>query len=66
MGIMELGSMAQIGAGIGRSMSPVAGAGIIVAGIAGINPMEMAKTQCCTMYHCHSCDYAIVTLIQDT
>ena len=27
-GIMELGSMAQIGAGIGRSMSPVAGAGI--------------------------------------
>ena len=29
-----------IGAGIGRSMSPVAGAGIIVAGIAGINPME--------------------------
>lgn len=42
-GIMELGSMAQIGAGIGRSMSPVAGAGIIVAGIAGINPMEMAK-----------------------
>ena len=35
--------MAQIGAGIGRSMSPVAGAGIIVAGIAGINPMEMAK-----------------------
>ena len=35
--------MAQIGAGIGRSMSPVAGAGIIIAGLAGINPMEMAK-----------------------
>ena len=30
-GIMQLGSMAQIGAGIGRSMSPVAGAGIIIA-----------------------------------
>ena len=42
-GIMQLGSMAQIGAGIGRSMSPVAGAGIIIAGLAGINPMEMAK-----------------------
>ena len=24
-------------------MSPVAGAGIIIAGLAGINPMEMAK-----------------------
>ncbi len=43
-GIMELGSMAQLGgAGIGRSMSPVAGAGIIIAGLAGINPMELAK-----------------------
>ena len=40
---MQLGSMAQLGAGIGRSMSPVAGAGIIIAGLAGINPMEMAK-----------------------
>lgn len=42
-GVMQLGSMAQLGAGIGRSMSPVAGAGIIIAGLAGINPMEMAK-----------------------
>ena len=42
-GIMQLGSMAQLGAGIGRSMSPVAGTGIIIAGLAGINPMEMAK-----------------------
>ena len=42
-GIMQLGSMAQLGAGIGRSMSPVAGAGIIIAGLAGVNPMEMAK-----------------------
>lgn len=42
-GIMQLGSMAQLGAGIGRSMSPVAGAGIIISGLAGINPMEMAK-----------------------
>ncbi|HWR30188.1 MAG TPA: C4-dicarboxylate transporter DcuC [Negativicutes bacterium] len=42
-GIIELGSMAQIGAGLGRTMSPVAGAGIICAKIAGVNPMELAK-----------------------
>ncbi len=42
-GMIELGSMAQIGAGLGRSMSPVAGAGIICAKIAGVNPMELAK-----------------------
>jgi DcuC family C4-dicarboxylate transporter len=42
-GIVELGSMAQIGAGLGRTMSPVAGAGIICAKIAGVNPMELAK-----------------------
>lgn len=42
-GIAELGSMCQIGAGLGRCMSPVAGAGIILAKMAGINPMELAK-----------------------
>lgn len=42
-GIAELGSMAQIGAGLGRCMSPVAGAGIILAKMAGVNPMELAK-----------------------
>ena len=42
-GMIELGSMAQIGAGLGRTMSPVAGAGIICAKIAGVNPMELAK-----------------------
>ena len=35
--------MAQIGAGLGRCMSPVAGAGIILAKMAGVNPMELAK-----------------------
>ena len=58
--------MAQIGAGIGRSMSPVAGAGIIVAGDCRNQSYGNGKTQCCTMYHCYSCDYAIITLIQDT
>lgn len=42
-GIVELGSMAQIGAGLGRCMSPVAGAGIILAKMAGVAPMELAK-----------------------
>lgn len=42
-GIVELGSMAQIGAGLGRCMSPVAGAGIIIAKMAGVAPMELAK-----------------------
>lgn len=42
-GIVELGSMAQIGAGLGRCMSPVAGAGIILAKMAGVNPIELTK-----------------------
>ncbi|MEN6565558.1 MAG: C4-dicarboxylate transporter DcuC [Veillonellales bacterium] len=42
-GIVELGSMAQIGAGLGRCMSPVAGAAIILAKMAGVNPIELAK-----------------------
>ncbi|MBQ9697880.1 MAG: C4-dicarboxylate transporter DcuC [Acidaminococcaceae bacterium] len=42
-GIVELGSMAQIGAGLGRCMSPVAGAGIIIAKLAGVAPIELTK-----------------------
>ncbi|MCD8340479.1 MAG: C4-dicarboxylate transporter DcuC [Burkholderiales bacterium] len=41
--IVQLGAVAQIAAGIGRSMSPVAGAAIILAGIANANPVEMVK-----------------------
>lgn len=41
--IVQLGSVAQIAAGLGRSMSPVAGGVIILAGIAGVNPMEIVK-----------------------
>lgn len=41
--IIDLGSMAQIGGGLGRTMSPVAGGGIIIAKIAGINPFELSK-----------------------
>lgn len=41
--IVLLGAVAQIAAGLGRSMSPVAGGVIILAGIAGVNPMEVVK-----------------------
>lgn len=41
--IIDLGSMAQIGGAIGRSMSPVAGCAIVCAGIAKVAPMEMVK-----------------------
>jgi DcuC family C4-dicarboxylate transporter len=40
---MDMGSMAAIGAALGRSMSPVAGGLIICATIAGVSPMEVAK-----------------------
>lgn len=43
MTIVQLGAVAQMAAGIGRTMSPVAGGVIIIAGIAGVNPMEIAK-----------------------
>lgn len=42
-GIIEMGSMVQIGGGLGRTMSPVAPSAIILAKIAGINPMEITK-----------------------
>ena len=42
-GIIELGSVAQIAAGLGRTMSPVAAATIICAKFAGVSPMEIAK-----------------------
>ncbi len=42
-GIVELGSVAQIAAGLGRTMSPVAAAAIICAKLAGVNPIEIAK-----------------------
>lgn len=41
--IIELGSVAQIAAALGRTMSPVAAAAIICAKLAGVNPMEIAK-----------------------
>lgn len=43
MTIMDLGSLAQIAGAMGRSMSPVAGAAIICAGLAKVNPIEVSK-----------------------
>lgn len=40
---VQMGSMATLGGTLSRTMSPIAGATIIVAGIAGVNPMEIAK-----------------------
>lgn len=41
--ISGLGSLAQIAGAMGRSMSPVAGAAIICAGLAKVSPMEITK-----------------------
>ena len=40
---MDMGSVAALAGGIGRSMSPIAGACIICAGFAGSSPIEVAK-----------------------
>lgn len=46
---VQMGSMATLGGTLGRTMSPIAGATIIVAGIAGVNPMEIARRNCLPM-----------------
>lgn len=43
MSKVQMGSMATLGGTLGRTMSPIAGATIIIAGIAGVNPMEITK-----------------------
>lgn len=42
-GIIEMGSTAQIVGALGRSMSPVAGAAIVCAQLAGVGTMEITK-----------------------
>lgn len=41
--VVDVGSMAQAAGQIGRAMSPVAGATIILAKFAGVSPIEVAK-----------------------
>ena len=43
MSIIDLGSLAQMAGSIGRSMSPVAGAALVCAGLAKVSPMELTK-----------------------
>lgn len=43
MTIAQMGSLATLGGCLGRTMSPLAGAAIVCAGLAGINPLEIAK-----------------------
>lgn len=49
MSVVQMGSMSTLGGTLGRTMSPIAGATIIIAGIAGVNPMEIAKRNCLPM-----------------
>ena len=42
-GISQMGSSAFLSGSFGRSMSPVAGATIVCAQLAGVDPMELAK-----------------------
>ncbi|NLW23664.1 MAG: C4-dicarboxylate transporter DcuC [Clostridia bacterium] len=41
--IVNMGSVATIGGALGRTMSPITGATIVCAGLAGVSPMELAK-----------------------
>lgn len=43
MGIAQMGALATLGGCLGRTMSPLAGAAIVCAGLAGVNPLEIAK-----------------------
>ena len=40
---MNMGSIAALGGTLGRTISPIAGASIICAGIAGVDPLEVCK-----------------------
>ena len=62
-GIIELGSVAQIAAGLGRTMSPVAAAAIICAKFAGINPMGNCQAECSSdiiSFDCYHVDVALI------
>lgn len=43
MTVVQLGAVAQVAAGLGRTISPVAGGVIVIASIAGVKPMEICK-----------------------
>ncbi len=43
MSIVDMGSLATLGGCLGRTMSPLAGAAIVCAGLAMVNPLEILK-----------------------
>lgn len=43
MTVVQLGAVAQVAAGLGRTISPVAGGVIVIASIAGVNPIDICK-----------------------
>lgn len=43
MTVVQLGAVAQVAAGLGRTVSPVAGGVIVIASIAGVNPIDICK-----------------------
>lgn len=43
MGIAELGSLSTLAGSLGRTVSPIAGATVLCAGLAGCSPVEIAK-----------------------
>lgn len=42
-GVNNLGASVMLASALGRNMSPLAGAAIVCAGLAGVNPVEIAK-----------------------
>lgn len=42
-GVVDMGALAALTGSLGRSMSPIAGAAILLAGLAKVNPFEIAK-----------------------
>ncbi|MEN3930647.1 C4-dicarboxylate transporter DcuC [Microvirga sp. W0021] len=52
MTVPHLASLATLAGTLGRTMSPLAGAAIVCAGIAGVNPLEIAKRQAPGMIIC--------------
>lgn len=46
MSTVQMGSIAAIAGALGRTMSPLAGATIVCATLAGVNPLELVKRNC--------------------
>lgn len=58
MEVVNMGSIAALAGALGRTMSPLAGAAIVCASIAKVNPMELAKRNALGM-----CVAVVVTFI---